>query len=157
MRVGWGVDAHRFTEDGSVILCGVVVDETRGVRATSDGDVAAHALVDAMLGAAALGDIGMYFPSSDPRWADASSMDMLADTARLVTGQGHGIRSVDITVVVEDLRIAPFRDQMRALIATTLGIDRSEVSVKATTTDGLGFTGGGDGLAAFAVAVLVED
>ncbi len=154
MRVGWGVDAHRFAADGHVLLAGVIADTTRGIEATSDGDVAAHALIDALLGAAALGDIGSHYPSEDPRWTDADSMAMLADAAGRVVGSGFRISSVDLTVVSETVRIDPIRQEMRSAVAATLQIPLAAVSVKATSSDGLGFTGRDEGLAAFAVAVL---
>jgi 2-C-methyl-D-erythritol 2,4-cyclodiphosphate synthase len=154
VRVGWGVDAHRFTADGQVLLAGIVADLTRGIDATSDGDVAAHAVIDALLGAAAMGDIGSHYPSDDPRWTDADSMEMLADAVRLVVGGGYSIVSVDLTVVAQTIRIGPIREAMRAAIAATLQITLDAVSVKATTSDGLGFTGRDEGLAVFAVAVL---
>ena len=156
MRVGWGVDAHRFADDGLVLLAGIVADRTRGIDATSDGDVVAHALIDALLGAAALGDIGSQYPSEDPRWVDADSMVMLADTAGRVVGSGFTITSVDLTVVSETVRVSPIREAMRSALATTLQIPLAAVSVKATTSDGLGFTGRDEGLAALAVAVLEE-
>ncbi len=154
MKVGWGVDAHRFAVDGHVLLTGVVADTTRGIEATSDGDVAAHALIDALLGAAALGDIGSHYPAEDPRWTDADSMAMLADAAGRVVGSGYRISSVDLTVVSETVRVDPIRQEMRAAVAATLQIPLAAVSVKATSSDGLGFTGRDEGLAAFAVAVL---
>ncbi len=156
MRVGWGVDAHRFAPEGEVRLVGVVADPTRGVAATSDGDVAAHALIDALLGAAALGDLGTFYPSDDPRWEDADSMALLADAVGRVIDSGFSISSVDVTVVSDSVRVEPIRDAMRAAIASTLQIPVDAVSVKATTSDGLGFTGRDEGLAALAVAVLDE-
>jgi len=154
VRVGWGVDAHRFSVDGRVLLAGIVADPTRGVEATSDGDVAAHAVVDALLGAAALGDIGVFYPSDDLRWTGADSMAMLADAAGRVVGSGFSISSVDLTVVSETVRVDPIREEMRSALAATLQIPFEAVSVKATTSDGLGFTGRDEGLAALAVAVL---
>jgi len=154
VKVGWGVDAHRFAADGHVLLAGVIADTTRGIEATSDGDVAAHALIDALLGAAALGDIGSHYPSEDPRWTDADSMAMLADAAGRVVGSGFRISSVDLTVVSETVRVDPIRQEMRSAVAATLQIPLAAVSVKATSSDGLGFTGRDEGLAAFAVAVL---
>lgn len=154
MRVGWGVDAHQFATDGQVLLAGVIADATRGIEATSDGDVAAHALIDALLGAAALGDIGSHYPAEDPRWTDADSMAMLADAAGRVVGSGYRISSVDLTVVSETVRVDPIRQEMRSALAATLQIPLAAVSVKATSSDGLGFTGRDEGLAAFAVAVL---
>lgn len=154
MRVGWGVDSHRFTGNGRVRLAGVIADDTRGVAATSDGDVAAHALIDALLGAAALGDLGTFYPSDDPAWEDADSMALLADAAGRVVDSGYTISSVDLTIVSESVAVGPIREAMREAIATTLQIPVAAVSVKATTTDGLGFTGRDEGLAALAVAVL---
>lgn len=154
MRVGQGFDAHRLTPDGSVRLGGVVVDPTRGVAATSDGDVAAHAVADALLGAAALGDIGDLFPSHDPRWEGADSMEMLGEVVRRVAASGHRVRSIDLTVVAETVRVAPHRQAIRNSLADRLGLSVGDVSVKATTTDGLGWSGRDEGIAALAVAVI---
>lgn len=156
MRVGWGVDAHRFIDDGLVLVCGIPADDTRGIDATSDGDVAIHALIDALLGAAAMGDIGSLYPPEAVESQGADSMDLLEDTVRRVTDAGHAISSVDITVVAETVRVAPIRDRARSRVAGVLGIEVERVSLKATTSDGLGFTGRDEGLAAFAVAVLDE-
>ena len=156
MRVGWGVDAHRFQSEGTVLVGGVVADETRGISATSDGDVAVHALVDAVLGAAALGDIGMQHPSDAPQSDGADSLEMLREAAARVAAAGYLVSSVDVTLVSESVRIAPIRDRVRLNLAAALGIGVDRVSVKATTTDALGFTGRDEGLAALAVAVLDE-
>lgn len=156
MRVGWGVDAHRFEAEGRVVLGGVVVDETRGVEATSDGDVLAHALADALLGAVALGDLGEHYPSADPRWWGADSMDLLRDVVARVAEVGHRVSSVDTTVVAQDVRVGPHRAEIRTSLADALGVDETDVSVKATSTDHLGFTGRGEGIAALAAVVLVE-
>jgi 2-C-methyl-D-erythritol 2,4-cyclodiphosphate synthase len=156
-RVGWGFDAHRFTAEGRVLLAGVVADEQRGVEATSDGDVLAHAIADALLGAAALGDIGTLFPSSDPRWSDADSMAMLVEVVSTVSAAGYRVASIDCTVLAERVRVAPHREAIRLALASVLGVGPPAVSVKATTTDGMGFVGRDDGLAAVAVAVLAED
>ncbi len=155
VRTGFGYDAHRFGGPGPVVICGVPVDSDRGVVATSDGDVAVHAVCDAVLGAAALGDIGLYYPSSDAANVGASSLAMLDDIADLVVGEGFSIRNVDVTLIVEQIRIAPHRDAMRENLAEAIGIAVERVSVKATTTDGLGWIGRGEGLAAHAVATLV--
>jgi 2-C-methyl-D-erythritol 2,4-cyclodiphosphate synthase len=154
MRVGWGFDAHRFAERGAVRLAGVVVEDRRGVTATSDGDVLAHAVADALLGASALGDLGGLFPSSDPAWADADSMGLLRRVAALVSEAGYRVGSVDGTVVAETVRVAPYRDAIRVALADALEVDAAVVSVKATTTDGLGFLGRDEGIAAMAVVVL---
>jgi 2-C-methyl-D-erythritol 2,4-cyclodiphosphate synthase len=155
MRIGWGFDAHRIGGDGPMLLGGVEVDPGRGLVATSDGDVALHALADALLGAAALGDLGVLFPSSDPQWQDADSRDLLARVVVDVRQAGFVVSSVDVTVVAQTVRVAPHRDAMRATIASILGVEPSRVSVKATTTDGLGFLGRDEGVAATAVAVLI--
>ena len=154
MRVGWGFDAHRFTPGGRVLLAGVPADESRGVAATSDGDVAAHAVADALLGAAALGDLGTLFPSDDPRWEGADSMALLSNVVGRVREAGFVLRSLDVTVVAETVRVGPHRDRIVAALAGCLGEDPGIVSVKATTTDGMGFLGADEGLAAVAVAVL---
>lgn len=155
MRVGWGFDAHRFTDDGSVRLGGVVVDGQRGVAATSDGDVLAHAVADALLGAAALGDLGTLFPSTGGEWDGADSMDLLRRVVGLVTEKGERIGSIDVTVVAETVRVAPYRDAIRSALSAVLALEPAAVSVKATTTDGLGFLGRDEGIAAMAVVVLV--
>jgi 2-C-methyl-D-erythritol 2,4-cyclodiphosphate synthase len=155
IRVGWGYDAHRFAGPGPLILAGVTVDEGRGVSATSDGDVVAHAVVDAILGAAGLGDIGEHFPSDDPRWRDADSMQMVRRAAMAAHEAGWYVAGCDVTVVVENVRIAPHRISMRQALADRLAVTEPDsVSVKATTTDGLGFTGRDEGIAVTAVAVL---
>ena len=157
MRVGWGADAHRFSEEGKVLLAGVVVDRSRGVAATSDGDVLAHAVADALLGAAALGDLGALFPSSDRRWEGADSMRLLAEVVSRVRAQGLAVSAVDATVIAEEVPVATHRHQVRASLARVLGVDEGMVSVKATSTDGMGFTGRSEGIAAVAVVVLGEE
>lgn len=156
MRVGWGADAHRFADQGVVLICGVAADDSRGVEATSDGDVAAHALVDALLGAAALGDIGVFALPDDPAMEGADSMGLLAEAVARVTAAGFAVSSVDLTVIAQSVRVAPVREQARGALAHVLGIPIERVSLKATTTDGMGFTGRDEGLAALAVAVLEE-
>lgn len=155
VRVGWGYDAHRFDDRPPLILAGVTVDDSRGLAATSDGDAVAHAVVDAVLGAAGLGDIGEHFPSSDPRWAGADSMEMVREAAMAAHGAGWYVAGCDVTVVAETVLIAPHRKEMRERLADCLGVMEPEsVSVKATTTDGLGFTGRNEGIAVTAVATL---
>jgi len=156
MRVGFGFDAHRFGGDGPTVLGGVVVDPGRGVVATSDGDVLAHAACDALLGAAALGDLGAMFPSADPRWEGADSMSLLATVVDRVHAAGFRVSSVDATIVAERVRVAPHRDAIRRYLAGVLHLAESSISVKATSTDGLGFVGRDEGLAAVVVAVLAE-
>jgi len=156
MRVGLGVDVHRFGGDPPLLLGGVTVDERRGLEGTSDADVLAHAVTDAVLGAAALGDMGDHFPSSDPRWAGADSMEMLASAVAMAAGAGLCLVSLDVTVVAERVRVAPHRAAIRSRLGAVAGIPVSAVSVKATSTDGLGFLGDDRGVAALAVAVLRE-
>ena len=153
-RVGIGYDVHRLGGAGPVILCGVPIDHTVGVIATSDGGVAAHALGDALLGGAAVGDMGMFFPSSDPRWQDADSLEMLAECVRLVFDRGFDIINVDVTIIAQEIRVAPHRDAMREKLAAVLRIAPASISVKATTTDRLGHIGAGEGIAAQAVVSL---
>jgi 2-C-methyl-D-erythritol 2,4-cyclodiphosphate synthase len=157
MRVGFGYDAHRFSPEGEVRLGGVIADDSRGVAATSDGDVVVHALIDALLGACALGDVGTLFPSSDPASVGGDGLEMLARTRSVLAAAGFAPASVDVTVVSQSVRVAPIRDEMRTGIASALGLDPGRVAVKATTTDGLGATGRDEGLAAYAVAVVAED
>jgi 2-C-methyl-D-erythritol 2,4-cyclodiphosphate synthase len=154
MRVGWGYDAHSFGGDPPVLLAGVEADGARGVRATSDGDVVAHAVADALLGAAALDDLGEFFPSGDPAWQRADSMELLRRVVDAVRNAGYLPEFVDVTVVAQSIRVAPHRSTMRSNLAEVLVLDVGAVSVKATTTDGMGFVGRDEGVAAVAVAVL---
>ena len=155
-RIGQGFDVHAFAEGDHVMLGGVRIPHDRGLAAHSDGDVALHALCDALLGAAALGDIGRHFPPGDARWKDADSRDLLAGVKRLLDQAGWRVGNADLTVVCERPRIGPHVDAMRGVIAGILDIDVGAVSVKATTTEKLGFCGRGEGIAALAV-VLVSD
>ena len=152
LRVGIGVDAHALVEGVPLVLGGVTIDHPRGLAGHSDGDVLAHALLDALLGAAGLGDIGSLFPSGDERFRGADSLDLLREAYRLVRGQGWVLVNADCVLVGEEPKIAVHRDEMRQRLSAAL--DGGEVNVRATTTDGLGFTGRGDGLAAHAVALL---
>lgn len=154
MRTGFGLDVHALGGSPPLLLCGVTVDDTRGLIGTSDADVAAHALCDALLGAAVLGDIGTHFPSGHDDFADADSMDLLGRVVEMVTAEGLTIAHVDVTIIAQTVRVAPHRDAMIGILAGVLGIDRSLVSVKATTTDGLGLIGRDEGIAAMAVATL---
>lgn len=156
MRIGHGIDVHRFGPGDHVVIGGVRIPHDRGVVAHSDGDVALHALCDALLGAAALGDIGRHFPDADPRWRGADSRTLLRAVRELLAGHGLRPLSVDVTVVAQAPRLAPHVPAMRANIAADLGLDADRVSVKATTSEGLGFTGRGEGIAALAVALVAE-
>lgn len=156
IRVGTGYDVHRLAEGEELWLCGVRIAHSHGLAGHSDADVAIHALVDALLGAIGAGDIGAHFPPSDPRWRGASSDRFLKHAVALVAESGYGIGNVDVTIICEAPRIGPHRDAMRARVAELLGIAMREVSVKATTTEGLDFTGRREGIAAQAIASLVR-
>lgn len=153
-RIGQGLDVHAFGKGDHVMLCGVRVPFDRGLAAHSDGDVALHALCDALLGAAALGDIGQHFPPDDERWAGADSMDLLRRVYDLLSSAGWSIVNVDLTIVCEKPRVAPHISTMRKAIAPVLELPGDAVSVKATTTEKLGFCGRGEGIAALAVALI---
>jgi 2-C-methyl-D-erythritol 2,4-cyclodiphosphate synthase len=152
VRVGIGVDAHALVEGVPLVLGGVRIEHGKGLAGHSDGDVLAHALVDAVLGAAGLGDIGSLFPSGDERFHGADSLELLREAYRRVREAGWTLVNADCVLVGEEPRIAPHRDEMRRRLSAAL--DGREVNVRATTTDGLGFTGRGEGLAAHAVALL---
>ncbi len=154
LRVGLGVDAHALEEGVPLVLGGVRVESPRGLAGHSDGDVIAHALIDAILGAAGLGDIGTLFPSGAPDWEGASSLDLLSRAYGQVRDAGWELVNADCILVGEEPRIAPVREAMRVRLAGALGVETAMVNVRATTTDGLGFAGRGEGLAALAVALL---
>jgi 2-C-methyl-D-erythritol 2,4-cyclodiphosphate synthase len=154
MRIGHGFDAHRLVEGRALILGGVRVPFERGALGHSDGDVLAHAIADALLGAAALGDLGSRFPDSDPQWKDADSMELLRRCADAVRAAGFTIANVDATIVVDRPKLAPFIEEMRENVATKLGVATNCVSVKAKTSEGMGYTGDGTGLSAHAIALL---
>ncbi len=156
IRIGQGFDVHAFGDGDHVMLGGVRIAHGRGVLAHSDGDVALHALCDAILGALALGDIGVHFPPSDARWKGADSRAFVRHCSALVLGRGWRVGNCDITVVCERPKVGPHAQAMRELIAADLGIDIDAVSVKATTSEQLGFTGRGEGIAAQAVCLLVR-
>ena len=154
MRIGSGFDVHRLEEGRRCILCGVDIPHARGLAGHSDADVAIHALCDALLGAAALGDIGTHFPDNDAAFSGIDSRILLRDVAALLTAGGYKIVNIDITIIAQAPKIAPHISAMRANMAEDLGIHIDCVSVKATTTERLGFTGRGEGIAAQAVALI---
>jgi 2-C-methyl-D-erythritol 2,4-cyclodiphosphate synthase len=154
IRVGQGLDVHAFIPGDHVMLAGVRVPHHHGVAGHSDGDVALHALCDALLGASVLGDIGHHFPPTDDRWAGADSLDLLARVKEMLEQNGWQIGNVDLTIACEAPKIAPHVDEMRNAIATRLVIDMDCVSVKATTTEQLGFCGRQEGIAAMAIALI---
>lgn len=154
LRIGLGVDAHALEDGVPLVLGGVTIDHPRGLAGHSDGDVIAHALTDALLGAAGLGDIGSLFPSGDERWEGADSLELLRDAYAQVRQVGFELVNADCILIGEEPRIAPHRAEMRRRLASALGVEPERVNVRATTTDKLGFTGRHEGLAAEAVALL---
>lgn len=154
IRIGQGIDVHAFCDGDHVMLGGVRIPHDRGIAAHSDGDLALHALCDAMLGAAALGDIGRHFPPADPEWADADSRKLLRKVDLLLKHEGWAVTNADITLVCERPKIKPHAEQMQANIAADIGLDPEDISVKATTTEGLGFCGRGEGITALAVVLI---
>ena len=155
-RIGTGFDVHQFATGRKLILCGVEIPYAKGLLGHSDADVALHALMDAILGAAALGDIGKYFPDTDSRYLNADSKKLLVEVTRLVRQRDWLVNNVDITIIAQRPKLASYIEQMRACIAGILQIPLDAVSVKATTTEHLGFTGREEGIAAEAVASLVS-
>jgi len=155
-RIGHGYDAHRFASGRALVLGGVFIDTDRGLVGHSDADVLTHAVIDALLGAMAMGDLGSHFPSSDARWKDASSLDLLSRARQMVQDAGGRVAQVDTIVYLEHPKIATHVPRMRAELARVLEVPLECVSVKATTTDGMGFVGTGEGAAASAVAIVVS-
>ena len=153
-RVGIGYDSHRFTDARPLILAGVLIPGARGLAGHSDADAIAHALTDAILGAAAAGNIGELFPDTDPQWKDADSMELLRTAHELVLGRGHALVQADLTVITEAPRLGPHLPAMAASLAGRLGVPSGAIGVKAKTNEGMGFIGRGEGLAVIAVAVL---
>ena len=154
LRVGLGVDAHAFADGVPLVLGGLEVESPQGLAGHSDGDVIAHALIDAILGAAGLGDIGSLFPPGEPEWEGASSLDLLRRASAQAREAGWELVNADCVLIGEEPRIAPVREQMRMRLAEAAGVATELVNVRATTTDGLGFTGRGEGLASQAVALV---
>jgi 2-C-methyl-D-erythritol 2,4-cyclodiphosphate synthase len=152
--IGW--DSHRLVAGRPLVLGGVTIPHERGLAGHSDADVLAHAVIDALLGAAARGDIGQHFPDTEERWRDADSMALLRAVVGLVAGDGLAVAHVDATVVMERPKLAPHRDAIRAALAGALGVDARRVNVKASTGEGMGFVGRGEGVAALAVATLTR-
>ena len=154
LRIGLGVDAHAFSDGVPLVLGGVAIESPRGLAGHSDGDVIAHALIDALLGGAGLGDIGSLFPPGEPEWEGASSLELLRRAAAQVHEAGWELVNADCVLIGEEPRIARLREQMRERLAEAVGADAERINVRATTTDKLGFTGRGQGLAAQAVALV---
>jgi 2-C-methyl-D-erythritol 4-phosphate cytidylyltransferase/2-C-methyl-D-erythritol 2,4-cyclodiphosphate synthase len=156
-RTGTGFDVHRLAEGEELWLCGIRVPHDRGLAGHSDADVGLHAVVDAILGASAQGDIGQHFPPSDPQWKDAPSAKFVTHAVSLAAAEGLRIGNVDVTLICEAPRIGPHREAMRGKLAELLGVEMAQVSIKATTTERLGFTGRGEGIAAQASVTLIQD
>ncbi len=156
IRIGNGFDVHRFAEGRRFVICGVDIPHPVGLLGHSDADVALHALCDALLGAAALGDIGKHFPDTDPRFEGADSRVLLRETARLLRAEGYEVGNVDVTIIAQAPKMAPHIPQMRTNIAADLALEPDAVSVKATTTERLGFTGRGEGIASQASALIYK-
>ncbi|MDY6292113.1 MAG: 2-C-methyl-D-erythritol 2,4-cyclodiphosphate synthase [Succiniclasticum sp.] len=156
-RVGTGFDVHALVEGRPLVLCGVAVPWEKGLLGHSDADVALHALMDALLGAVALGDIGKHFPDTDDRYKGADSRKLLETVVKLLDAEGWKVNNVDVTIIAQRPKLAPFIPQMKKTVAQDLGIDAGAVNIKATTTEKLGFTGRGEGIAAEAIASLIRN
>lgn len=156
MRVGIGFDVHKFIEGRPLILGGVEIPSEIGLEGFSDADVLTHAVIDAIFGAIAAGDLGHYFPDTDLQFKDISSLKLLGDAVSILKNRGYRISNIDAIAILEKPKLAPYRQQMREMLAKITGLDISRISIKATTTEGLGFTGRGEGVAVQAV-VLVEE
>jgi 2-C-methyl-D-erythritol 2,4-cyclodiphosphate synthase len=154
--IGFGYDSHRFAEGRPLILGGVRIEHDRGLAGHSDADVLTHAVIDALLGAAGLGDIGAHFPDTDERWRDADSIELLRHVAGLLAAEGLRVVNVDATVVLERPKVGPHREAIRERLASALGLETRRVNVKATTGEGMGFVGREEGAAALAVANVEE-
>ena len=154
MRIGQGYDVHRLVEGRKLIIGGVDIPYEKGLLGHSDADVLLHAVMDALMGAAALGDIGQHFPDSDERYKGISSIALLKEVGKILQENGYMIENIDSTVIAQRPKLLPYRPQMAENIAAALGIEKEQVSVKATTEEGLGFTGTGEGISAQAIALL---
>lgn len=154
LRIGHGYDVHRLVEDRKLILGGVEISFEKGLLGHSDADVLTHAVMDALSGAARLGDIGKLFPDTDPQYAGISSLKLLAEVGKLLREKRYSVVNIDATLLAQRPKVAPYKQQMAENIAAALGIDAEQVNVKATTEEGLGFTGDGSGMAAHAVVLL---
>lgn len=154
IRIGQGYDVHRLVENRDLWICGVKVPHTHGLLGHSDADVAIHALCDALLGAAALRDIGYHFPDTDPRYKGADSKILLSEVVRLIGEKGYKVGNVDLTVIAQSPKLKPYIDEMRETLANIMGVAVDSVSIKATTTENLGFEGRKEGISALAVALI---
>ena len=155
MRVGFGYDSHRFDPDRTMVLGGVTIPDAPGLAGFSDGDAVAHAVIDAILGAACLGDVGRHFPPGEEEWRGADSMELLDRAVALLEGEGYVVGNVDVTVVTESPKISPVAEEMGRSLASHLGVPPGAVSVKGKSNEGMGWTGAGEGLAVYAVALVL--
>ena len=156
MKIGIGYDIHRLVDERKLFLGGVEIPYVKGLLGYSDGDVILHAISDALLGALALGDIGQHFPNTDPEYKDIASGEILKKVARMLSDKKYTVNNIDTVVIAEEPKIVPFKDKMAEAIAGMLGIDKSRVNIKATTSEGVGALGRGEAIAAYAVATLAE-
>ena len=156
MRIGQGYDVHRLTEGRPLIIGGITIPYEKGLLGHSDADVLVHAVMDALLGAAALGDIGAHFPDTDERYKGADSMKLLAEVRDMLSDKMYFIQNIDATIIAQAPKMRPYIDRMRENIADTLGIDQDQINIKATTEEHLGFTGRGEGISASAVCLLAS-
>ena len=156
-RIGYGWDSHRFVEGRPLVLAGVKIEHDKGLLGHSDGDAALHALIDALLGAAGLGDIGEHFPDADPRYKDADSALLLTETMSLISQAGWGVVNCDLTVITQAPKMSPHKPALRERIADLVGVDAAQVSVKAKSNEGMGWIGRGEGLAVVAVVMVEQD
>jgi len=154
VRIGHGYDVHKLVEGRKLILCGVEIPYSKGLLGHSDADVALHCVMDALLGACALGDIGRIFPDSDPAYLGADSLKLLEQVIKLIADRGYRVGNVDCTIIAQAPKLVPYMDQMRSKLAATCGVSLEDVNVKATTEEGFGFTGSGEGIRAHAVCLL---
>lgn len=157
MRIGHGYDVHRLVEERPLILGGVTIPYEKGLLGHSDADVLAHAIADALLGAAAMGDIGKWFPDNDPAYQNADSLKLLSAVCAMLRREGYTVGNIDATVLAQAPKLRPYIDEMRHKLASACGISIDQVSVKATTEEGLGFTGTGEGIAAHAVCLIHKE
>lgn len=157
IRIGHGYDVHKLVTGRQLVLGGAHINFPFGLAGHSDADLLAHAIMDALLGACAMGDIGQHFPDTDDKWKDADSMELMAQVVKMIGAEGYKVGNIDSTIICQMPRIAPFIHNMRSNIAEVCGIDVSQVSVKATTEEKMGFTGSGDGMAAHAVCTVIKD
>ncbi len=156
-RIGFGYDAHRLTEGRALILCGVEIPHDRGLLGHSDADAALHALMDAMLGAAALGDIGKHFPDTDEKYRGASSVELLKRVNALLAENGFAVNNADVCIVAQSPKLAPYMGEMKYTVAQALNVSPDAINIKATTTEKMGFEGRGEGISAYAVCSIVSN